>query len=92
VSEQGYGALARILQNRPFDSIPGLNYRYFFVPSVAKIDDHIANVAIRIEQDKYGKNFDFAVPRDVAANLLWFFELKDWKEAKHLYYASHQLP
>ena len=77
-------ALAKVLQSRPFNVMSGLNYRYFFVPSVAKLSEGKANAAIRIELGQDAKNIDFILTTELVANFLWFFELNDWSTAAHL--------
>jgi hypothetical protein len=98
VKVKAYSALKRILGMRPFDRMPGAQYRYFFVPTVGvkltafpkngrprgsvRSDKLIAS--IRIEQGRLGKQFDVEAPRELIANLLWFYEMKDLAEAGHL--------
>ncbi|MBI5394131.1 MAG: hypothetical protein HZA91_02415 [Verrucomicrobia bacterium] len=82
---QSYQPLRRILQSRPFDHLPGLRYRYFIAHSVSRVPDtELARLDIRIEQGSSGRQFPFDVPFTLAANLLWFCELKDFKAASHL--------
>ncbi len=85
VSQQGYRALRRILQLRPFDALPGLKRRYFFARSLGKLSDspHFL-AAVRVEQGKDAKQMDVRVPGDLAANLMWFAELKSFVGAAHL--------
>jgi hypothetical protein len=84
VSHEGYVCLRSVLQLRPFEDLPGLIYRHFFVPTYGRIGDTHATMTIRIEQEKQGKQFTFKAPRALVANLRWFFELKNWHEAKYL--------
>ena len=77
-------ALMKVLQTRPFDDMPGLKHRYYFIPGGAKIDDETARASFRIEAGHVGKNFDFILTKDLTANLIWFYELKDWNAAKYL--------
>ena len=80
-----YSTIQKILQSRPFDSMPGVKYRYFFVPTVQKsLDGKTCSVQIRIEQGQNSKQLDFVVPHILAQNITWFFQLKDFSEAKHL--------
>lgn len=85
VSLNGYRALRKVLQLRPFDSMPGTRQRYFFaggygnVPGTAEYE-----TAFRVEQDRDGKQVDVRVPKDLLANLVWFSQIKDFDEASHL--------
>jgi hypothetical protein len=38
VSREGYLALKRVVQLRPFDQMPGVKCRYFFVPTVRRLE------------------------------------------------------
>ncbi len=40
--------------------------------------------AVRVEQGKDAKQINVRVPRDLAANLMWFAELKSFVDAAHL--------
>jgi hypothetical protein len=80
-----YSAIQKIIQSRPFDSMPGVKYRYFFTPVAQKsLDGKTCTIHIRIEQGQSSKQLDFVVPHILAQNLMWFFELKHFDEAKHL--------
>jgi len=85
VSESGYRALKRVLQLRPFDSLPGLEHRFYFAEAYWKLEDSSdCGMKVRVEQNKNGKQVDVRVPKDLLANLRWFAELKDFSEAAHL--------
>ena len=85
VSHKNYLVLKRILQLRPFDKMPGLKHRYFFVEAYYKIEDTTdCGMYIRVEQDKNGKQVDVRVPKDFLANLIWFSRLENFDEAAHL--------
>ena len=85
VSQAGYKALKRVLQLRPFDRMPGLKHRYFYAGSISKTKrSEIYKISIRVEQGKDSKNMDVEAPKDLVANLKWFYELRDLKEAAHL--------
>lgn len=84
VDRKGYLALRRILQLRPFDQLPGLKHRYFFVPSLMRLDDHYAMITVRVEQERTSKQLSSKAPVYLAANLMWFWELKDWSQAEYL--------
>jgi hypothetical protein len=73
-----YGALRRVLQSRPFEAMPGCDYRYFFVPSVNQVPESDAvEFTVRIEQGPNGKQFRFQGPKHLVAGLMWYFELED---------------
>ena len=80
-----YRSLCRILQMRPFDQMPGLQYRYFIAHSIGRAGEHSANIDIRIEQGRSGRQFPFEVPLPLARNLYWFAQLKDFSDASHLH-------
>jgi hypothetical protein len=84
VNREGYLSLRQVLQLRPFDQMPGLKCRYFFVPTVRRLDGNRAMMTIRVEQGRDGKQVQLEALRDVVANLMWFYELKDWSKAAHL--------
>ncbi|MGB8352614.1 MAG: hypothetical protein WCD79_01870 [Chthoniobacteraceae bacterium] len=80
-----YRALKRILQMRPFDKMPGVAYRYFFVPTSKRVAERrTVEVEFRIEQGKDAKRFPVEIPETLAANLEWFHALQDFSEASHL--------
>jgi hypothetical protein len=65
--------------------MPGLKYKYYFVPGISKNSDNIScKVAFRIVQGNNAKDFEFTLTNELFANLLWFFEMKNFEEAKHL--------
>ena len=39
ISHESYLALKQLSEIRPFDQMPGIPYRYFFVPNVQRLDD-----------------------------------------------------
>ena len=84
LQEDAYRAVKRVLDSRPFDQLPGTAYRYFFVPTVGRTERGTANVDFRIEQGASARQFSFEIPVSLAANLMWFFELKDFSPTSHL--------
>ncbi len=86
ISATSHAALRRVFQTRPFDQMPGLSRRYFFVPSYSKRDDPERCVGwIRIEQGKDGRSVEVKMPETLIANLLWLYEMKTLESAKHLH-------
>jgi hypothetical protein len=84
VPAEEYRALHRILQTRPFDQLPGLRYRYFIVPSIARRGEDAAAIHVRIEQGGSGRQFPFGIPLSLARNLYWFAQLTEFSAAAHL--------
>jgi hypothetical protein len=84
VSQDGYLAIRRALQLRPFDQMPGVQSRYFFVPAVRRLESGRVMLTVRVEQGRDGKQVETESSRDLVANLMWFYELDDWSKAKHL--------
>jgi hypothetical protein len=87
VSEAGYHALKRILDARPFDSMPGIPQRYFFTGSftgAVNAEQNSFIFRIRIEQGTAAKQFEFSGPKSLLENLLWFQKLKSTEEISHL--------
>jgi hypothetical protein len=85
ITNSSYNTFKRIFQSRPFDDMPGLKARYYFVPAFSKRNDPERCIGtVRIEQGKDGRDFEFEMPKTLIANLLWFFEMKDLKDAQHL--------
>jgi hypothetical protein len=83
VSAAGYSALKRILSARPFDALPGIQYRYFFSGSftgATKPGQDVFTFHIRIEQGAAAKKFEFNGPKALLANLLWFSKLNSPEE------------
>ena len=87
VSVPGYHALKRILETRPFDSMPGIPYRYFFCGSHSGPKGPARDTfsfRVRVEQGSTAKNFDFEGPNTLLANLLWFRQLTSISQAPAL--------
>jgi hypothetical protein len=85
ISANSNAALRRVFQTRPFDQMPGLRQRYYFVPSYGKRDDPERCIGtVRVELDKEGRNIDVEMPKTLIANLLWFHEMETLEPAKHL--------
>ena len=84
VTQNSYKALRKILQSRPLDTMPGLNYRYFWDRSIGRKTEKNIFIGIRCEVEGKSKSFDFEVPQELASNLKWFAELKSFDEVEHL--------
>ena len=85
VSQDGYSALKRTLQVRPFEQIAGTRYRYFFVPTTSfHPESRSLMMVVRVEHGRDGKQVEIESPRDLIATLKWFDELDDWQKAQHL--------
>ena len=84
ISRESYLALKQLFEMRPFDQMPGILYRYFFVPKIQRSNDGYVMLPARVEQGKDGKEIKVKAPMELAANLKWFFELDDLSKADHL--------
>jgi hypothetical protein len=71
---------------RPFEDLPGLEYRYFFVDSfgMPEVDGGDCRMTVRIVVGDRGRNFDVAMPLDLVKNILWFCRLRSFDDAGHL--------
>lgn len=79
VTESGYSSLVKILQNRPFDTMPGLTYRFFFT---GVYGHGIAD--IRIQLAAQSKEFTVSIDDDLNANLVWLERISCLAEAEYL--------
>ena len=84
ISAASYAALKRVVNFRPFDAMPGLAYRRYFLPIYGRNAGDTANVEIRVEQGREGKTFNLELPKHLIANLLWFDQMTDFRPASHL--------
>jgi len=84
LAHDSYLALNNILSQRPFSAMPGVPYRYFFVPIWFKTLDGKRAIVVRIEQGRDSRQVDMEATQELSATLTWFFQLKDWNEAEHL--------
>lgn len=85
ISANGYRALRKILQLRPFDTMPGVKQRYFFAGSYGRIPASSEfRTDVRVEQSRQGKKVEVRVPKDLLSNLVWFSTIRDFAEAAHL--------
>lgn len=84
ISRDSHAALRKILEARPFDTMPGLKYRFFWAQSMGGKSKTSIFIGVRCEAGKDGKKLDFEVPQDLAGNLKWLSELKSFDEVKHL--------
>jgi hypothetical protein len=78
VSKDSYRALRRVLQTRPFGTPAGVAHRYFFARSAGRAPGTAtaATFAVRVEAGRDARQIEFQAPLDLAANLMWFGELK----------------
>ena len=85
ISLDGYRALKKILQLRPFDAMPRVNQKYYFARSYSQVPGSSdCKAVVRVEQNRDGRQLEVRVPRDLLSNLLWFAEIRDPAEAAHL--------
>ena len=86
INQDSYKSLKRILSLRPFEQYPGSRYRYFFSPKAGRDPKNRLKTycSIRVEQEKRGKEFEVTAPESLLANLMWFFQVKDFSEVTQL--------
>jgi len=85
VSREGYRALRKIMQLTPFDSMPGVSRKFFFVSKYGKLANSLNYRGfVRVEQGRDGRELEVSLPKDLLANLVWFSEIKEFREAAHL--------
>ena len=84
INYDSYLALKKILSQRPFSTMPGVLYRYFFVPVWFRTLNDKRAIVVRIEQGRNSKQIDMEATQEPSAALTWFYQLKDWNEAEHL--------
>jgi hypothetical protein len=85
VSRLGYLAVRNAMQLRPFDTMPGVKYRYFYGGS-SREGFEGANfvMGVRVESGRDAKTEEITIPQDLHANLLWFDRLEDLNDAAYL--------
>ena len=86
IDAEGYRALRKALEVRPFETSDPSPYRHFFVPGAHRFgaDSDRGEFSIRVEQGRKGRQFRVTGPRSLIANLTWFAELKFANGARHL--------
>jgi hypothetical protein len=84
LSLQGYRALRKVMQDRPFDLMPGLRYRYFYAGSSKRSPAERYTMSVRIQLERDARQKEFDIPKDLHANLLWFTLLESLEAAEHL--------
>lgn len=86
VEKEGHLALRRILECRPFGSLPSLKHTFYFTGNYGReiLDEEPARIGIRVEEGMNGKQVFFDCPTPLASNLRWFFEMTDLREAHAL--------
>ena len=93
ISSNGYRALRKIFQLRPFDTMPGVKQKYFFAGSYGRIPSSSEfRTDVRVEQNREGMNVEVRIPKDLLSNLVWFSTIKDFGEAAHLPEANAGAP
>jgi len=83
VERAGYLTLRRIIETRPFGSMPGVKHSFYFTGSHSRETSahEPVSIGVRIEEGMNGKNLHFDCPLSLAKNLKWFLNLKDLQEA-----------
>ena len=84
LKKSSYDAIQRILNDRQFDKLPGLKYRYFWDGRRPYKQGDEAIIGVRLEQGKNRTSKSYSLPIDLAENLNWFRLLGTLEEASHL--------
>jgi len=86
IEKRGYLALRRILECRPFGSLPGLKHSFYFTGDYGrkKLDEEPVTIGVRAEEGINGEKLFFDCPTSLASNLRWFFQMKDLGQASAL--------
>jgi hypothetical protein len=88
VDREGYSALRKILQTRPFSDLPGIDYRYFYSGPHGygrrETNDAPVTFDVRIEQGNDARQLRFLGPTSLVSSLIWFMKLPDLGEAGQL--------
>lgn len=85
VSKESNRILRKATQLRPFDMMPGLQYRYFYVGSQrAAIGTENYWMEVRIELGRDATKVRIDIPMDLHANLLWLNRLENIADAEYL--------
>jgi hypothetical protein len=82
ISRNGYRSIKKAMQSRPFDNMPGLKYRYFYLSSQRGnpgTEEYWMDVRIEIDRDGGKGRID--IPQNLHANLLWFDRLENPDDA-----------
>lgn len=61
LSLQGYRAPRRVLQDRPFDLMPGLRYRYFYAGSSKRHPEHRYTMSVRLDSLAEAEHLEIAI-------------------------------
>ncbi len=84
LERDAYLAFRRIVDQRPFESLPGVRHRYFFTGRYGGKTDDSINLGIRVELGDRALGSYEPVPHSLAGNMLWLFKVKDNREVVHL--------
>ena len=85
ISAEALSVLRVILGSRPFDTMPGLHYRYFYAGQGGRGgDEGVHLLYVRVEQGQDARTLTFDAPRDLVGVLQWFQDLPTLSAAEHL--------
>ncbi len=85
ILRQGYLALKRVFELRPFDMMAGLKYRYFYARSQKHPESGEYSMTVRVEYNRDSKQVEkIKIPQELHANLLWFDRLTSFDSALYL--------
>lgn len=84
VLRSAYLSLKKVLQLRPFDMMPGIKYRYFYMGSCKSFGNKQYIMTVRVEQNLDATSEQIEIPQELHANLLWFDRLTSFDDAIYL--------
>jgi hypothetical protein len=79
VTREGYLALRRILESRPFGSMPNVKHSCYFTGGYGR-----DTISVRIEEGMNGRKTWFNCLTSLVCNLLWFLRMEDVRHAEAL--------
>ncbi len=91
IETSDYSRLKRILEFRPFEDTGFAPYRYFFALSYSSSgkENPLARTAIRVEQGRMHKQFDFEISKKYLSNLEWFRLLESTDPVREMIVNPH---
>lgn len=85
LSSTASAGFSRVVGLQPFDTMAGVQHRFFFARSVRRLEgEALAEVGIRVEVGPDAKTFDVKVPLEFASNLIWLAQVRDWNQLARL--------
>jgi hypothetical protein len=84
ISAAARALVQRILATRPFDTTPGLPYRYFYAGQGGYGAPITHLLYVRIERGPDARTIELECPADLVSALEWFRQLPSLAAASHL--------